>query len=797
MISFSCPNCAHKLSVKDESAGRRGKCPKCQTIVAVPSDSALAGAGVAAPATNHGFEPTVNLAANAPSPASLASGANADAASTAESGLGRLGAYQLLRVLGEGGMGKVYEALHSSLEKRVALKVLPPDKLRTKDAVARFQREMKAVGKLVHPNIVGAHDAGEVDGTYFLVMEYVQGSDLSQIVKQLGRLPVADACELIRQAAVGLQEAHEHGMVHRDIKPSNLMLTRPARKRDLPVLKILDLGLALIASEQTQPARELTSTGQVMGTVDYMAPEQGGDSHLVDIRADIYALGATLYKLLAGSAPFDGPNYDSIVKKLRALALTPPRPIRELRPEVPEALAAVLHRMLAKEPGERLATPDELAEALAPFCRGCDLRALLARVTGEAAEAPGSQSAIPTGPHLSASQTPTDPTMPAVSATSAADPSPPPPRRQSRVKRIAAGLAGALLLLGVIVSVRNKEGQEVARIAVPDGHSVEVQAGTPDKNRQPDASVAPPPAIAPFDAAQAKKHQEAWARHLGVPVEYTNSIGMKFVLIPPGEFLMGGTATEIEETLRAVDTYWQELIRCEAPQHKVTLTQPIYLGIHEVTNVQYGNVMGKNSFPPDKAHHPVVWVTWNDAAEFCTKLSGKEQLKPVYFRNGETVRMMSGDGYRLPTEAQWEFACRAGTTTRFWTGDREESLAQAGWFGLGQIDRSHAVGELKANPLGLYDIHGNVWEWVQDSWDPAYYRQLQENPTPDPSGPPSEGPERVLRGGDWCYGARYCRASTRRHFPQKSHYNIFGFRVALAVDAVKATARTSTPHPPS
>ncbi|MDB5338984.1 MAG: pknB 1, partial [Planctomycetaceae bacterium] len=139
-------------------------------------------------------------------------------------GPGRLGQYQLLKKLGEGGMGAVYKAMHTKLQKVVAIKVLPTDRMKNQDAVARFEREMVAVGRLTHSNIIGAHDAGEIDGTHFLVMEYVQGLDLAEIVKRLGTLSVADACEVVRQAAVGLQYAHSHGMVHRDIKPSNLML---------------------------------------------------------------------------------------------------------------------------------------------------------------------------------------------------------------------------------------------------------------------------------------------------------------------------------------------------------------------------------------------------------------------------------------------------------------------------------------------------------------------------------------------------------------------------------------------
>ncbi|MCX7422546.1 MAG: formylglycine-generating enzyme family protein [Planctomycetia bacterium] len=189
----------------------------------------------------------------------------------------------------------------------------------------------------------------------------------------------------------------------------------------------------------------------------------------------------------------------------------------------------------------------------------------------------------------------------------------------------------------------------------------------------------PPAAKAPFGAQQARAHQEAWAKHLGVPVEYENTIGMKFVLIPPGEFLMGSTPAEIEAALKIAggEKQWQECIKSEAPQHKVILTQPIYLGVHEVTQAEYEQVMKKNPshFAPlgagketvsglDTTSHPVEMVSWNDAAEFCAKLSKQEKLQPFYCRTGEAVTSLDGTGYRLPTEADWEFACRAGTTTK-------------------------------------------------------------------------------------------------------------------------------------
>ncbi len=253
---------------------------------------------------------------------------------------------------------------------------------------------------------------------------------------------------------------------------------------------------------------------------------------------------------------------------------------------------------------------------------------------------------------------------------------------------------------------------------------------------------------------------------------------MKFRLVPPGEFLMGSTQAEIEPILRGIsndDKHWQECIKSEAPRHVVILTQPRYLGQHEVTQAQYQALMGINpsnfaatgSHPPyvekvkglETSTHPVENVAWNDAAEFCTVLSQRERYAPCYRRSGETVEILDGTGYRLPTSAECEFACRAGTTTRFWFGDEVEQLHQAGWFEANANGRTHPVGELRANPFALSDITGNVWEWTQDRWSPTYYSQFVDKPAIDPRGPVSNDLQLVIRGGHCLDPPTSCRSS--------------------------------------
>ena len=359
-------------------------CPGCQaTIVTLDdaSDTVLARLrmppGDEALLTEPELRDALAAAVAMPAPMATAGEDSALAAGPMPDMPQTLGEYRLLEELGRGGMGRVYKALHTKLDRVVAVKVLSRGRVGDQQAVVRFEREMKAVGRLTHPNIVQAHDAREIDDTPVLVMDFVDGLDLAEIVRRSGPAPVPAACELIRQTALALQCAHEHGLVHRDVKPSNIMLARSGE------VKLLDLGLARFytqgAAGVSPPGagEEMTGTGQAMGTADYMAPEQASDSRTVDIRADLYSLGCTLYKLLSGRGPFSGPEHRGTLDKLNAHVHQQPPFIRRLVPDVPEGLAAILDRLLAKGPDDRFSTPAEVADALAPWCVGADLAALL------------------------------------------------------------------------------------------------------------------------------------------------------------------------------------------------------------------------------------------------------------------------------------------------------------------------------------------------------------------------------------------------------------------------------------
>jgi serine/threonine protein kinase len=267
--------------------------------------------------------------------------------------------YRVLRLLGTGGMGAVFKAEHRLMERVVALKVILGALVENATSLQRFQQEVKAAAKLAHPNIVTAYDADQAGDLHFLVMEFVEGMSLAQLLDKKGPLPVAHACEYVRQAALGLEHAFEKGMVHRDIKPHNLMLAPKNR------VKILDFGLARFVRERPTEGG-LTAAGSLMGTPDYIAPEQASDPRQADIRADIYSLGCTLYHLLTGRPPFA--TGTTIQKILAHMEETPPL-LADLRPGLPAELVAVVERMMAKDPAQRYQTPVEAARALVPFVK--------------------------------------------------------------------------------------------------------------------------------------------------------------------------------------------------------------------------------------------------------------------------------------------------------------------------------------------------------------------------------------------------------------------------------------------
>jgi eukaryotic-like serine/threonine-protein kinase len=361
-----------------------------------------------------------------------------------------IGKYKVLEKLGSGGMGTVYLCEHKLMRRRVAVKILPTAKAEDAAALERFYREARAVAALDHPNIVRAYDIDQDEKLHFLVMEHVDGSNLQEILKKTGPLDPIRAAHYIRQAALGLQHAHEAaGLVHRDIKPGNILVDRNG------IVKVLDMGLARFFHEEEDSITRKYDES-VLGTADYLAPEQAINSHEVDIRADIYSLGATLYFCLTGKTPF---NEGSIAQKLIWHQTRQPKSVKLVRPDVPDGIVAVVERAMAKDPNQRYMMPQAMAEALSPWTQtpippppASEMpqlsRAAMGFGPGEAGSGPasssgagsvasrktwlvagsGPSSVVPVPPILPAAPAP----APAATAPAADTPAPQPPTRENR-----------------------------------------------------------------------------------------------------------------------------------------------------------------------------------------------------------------------------------------------------------------------------------------------------------------------------------------------------------------------------
>ena len=425
-----------------------------------------------------------------------------------------LGNYLILDKLGQGGMGMVFKAQHRRMMRTVALKVLSPSVTKTKELVQRFQREVQAAARLSHPNIVAAFDADEARGTFFLVMEYVEGSDLASVVKKKGPLPVNDAVRCIVDAARGLEFAHKQGVIHRDIKPANLLLDTAG------VVRILDMGLARMEGDAGAGQAELTSTGAVMGTIDYMAPEQALSTRNADSRSDVYSLGITLWYLLVGRAAYGG---ESLMARMLAHRENPIPSLRAARGDVPAALDAVFQKMVAKTPSDRFQSMADVVAALEGCLRGDSSAVSISTATSEddrfqaflaemaLAEAglrPAARSknatatvaapTVTTDPTvaLGGSDIQTDPqTFASLSGTNRRKSGAPialPPWLADRRVQIGAAVAGGFLLLALMIAFwRNPRSVDPADVA-PDGQSLKVKVpSSPSDSGKLDWSLDP------------------------------------------------------------------------------------------------------------------------------------------------------------------------------------------------------------------------------------------------------------------------------------------------------------------
>jgi formylglycine-generating enzyme required for sulfatase activity/tRNA A-37 threonylcarbamoyl transferase component Bud32 len=635
--------------------------------------------------------------------------------------------YIIQDLLGEGGMGRVYKAHNTRLGRDEALKLIRGDKLKHPSARARFTLEMQALGKLKHPNVVTAFDAGPLGDLHFVSMELIDGIDLTRMVRDRGPMPFPFACECIRQACLGLQHAFELGMVHRDIKPSNILVTRDGKQ-----VKLVDLGLARINDPINQEgANRVTQEGFVIGTPDFLAPEQARNPAGVDIRADIYALGATLYFILTGRVPYDGAN---ATEKLMKHCTEPPPRLLQHRPDLPPQLEQLIHWCMAKRPEDRPQSPVQLAVTLQPFC-----------------------------------------------------PAPPPGTGVHRVSPPSG-------FLPPLVKDANSSSQ-VFKLPAQDNDSDPIRRRA--KGGFPWAFVLIGLGILGLAGILAYAGYLAMKPVPLPPVEsFTNTAEMKMVKIEGGTFEMGSPAKEPgrpEPKPRQPDD--------ESPVHTVTIRGPFLISATEVTVGQYLRVMNQNPAQSavvkrakDPGDHPVDFVSYEDAMEFCKKLGEKDAEK-------KAPHLRPGWAYRLPTEAEWEYCCRAGTNTPYHFGDKINNIPKLG--GEGQpggrflptgeekeLDLEGAnlvkdsaiedipgrVAQFQPNAWGLYDMHGNAAEWCLDWYRRGY---PGTEPRDNPTGP-ATGERRVVRGGSFRDPASACRSAARTALSPTEKRATIGFRIVYA-----------------
>jgi len=697
----------------------------------------------------------------------------------------QFGRYRILKKLGAGGMGTVYLAHDSEMDRPVALKVPQFDKRDQEEVIERFKREARIASRIRHPGICRIFDIGCIEGIHYLTMEFIEGTELASVVVDGKPWPAAKAIELTIRIAEALQALHQEGIVHRDLKPNNILL----QSNGQPVL--LDFGLARSVASQSQA---LASKSAAAGTPAYMAPEQwDGRADQIKAWTDVYALGIILFELLTGRRPFPGPSFVELFGQVT----TAPRPRpSEFAQDIPPHLDQLCVEVLARDPAHR---PVDMTQFIARLkqwereprtkqkhagvmtnCPTCDKRIRIPETPGhKRVVCPGCRKPLPLDPLPKAvpltrteALTPIEPTLEETMATANLAPSRPTVanRRSSfRPVVVVPVLIATVAVVAIIVWM----------LLPPGGAASSSDSLLASQSTQGAKPTRPTP---PKDKPNQPQPEPT----------FINSIGMRFSLIPAGKYQMGLSQADrarVEKENRDIGLKPEDdgiYLDWELPQHEVEITEPFYMGVYEVTQEEYETVMKKNPshFQSGKGggdkvkglntkRFPVDSISWNDATAFIDSLNQRPEEK-------QKDRL-----YRLPTEAEWEYACRGGKPGQLFHYGDKLTHAEANFettFPFASIDKRLALGRpvavddprYKPNAFGLYHMHGNVLEWCHDYFDGTYYsRSASQNP----QGPPTPTPSRVLRGGSWMNHGWLCRSAQRfRNSPGNSTTN-YGFRL--------------------
>ncbi|NLX26683.1 MAG: SUMF1/EgtB/PvdO family nonheme iron enzyme [Lentisphaerae bacterium] len=610
--------------------------------------------------------------------------------------------YADLVEIGRGGFAVVYKARDKRLLREIVVKRLHFEQAGMDEGIIRrrFEHEAHAIAALNHPNIVQVYDYDRDAEGHYIVMEYVSGGSLKDLLKQKGKLEVKEAIAIIKAVCGGLAFAHRKNLVHRDIKPANILLAGSSKSEVLNpkecIPKIADFGLARSGFE-TGMSMSLSMSGTGMGTPYFMPPEQREDAKNVNHTADIYAVGKTLYQLVTGEIP-DNVDPDLI--------------------PTPE-LAKIIFKCVKTRPEDRYFSMEELIQALDNL--GTTKHAKDTKIGHQQSEISHANACPTCG------------------------------RACSDTELFCGGcgekLSKACPECGVKNSIFRKYcngcGTDLEGFAAVAELDAQVKAlmGKQDwagvlaaANRLPKGVRVGTKGNALIKSINASKQQAQ---------QTLKEVNLK--RIEAGSFMMGSK-----------DGWYDN----EKPMHLVKISKPFYMGIYPVTQAQWLQVMGSNPSHFKGVDLPVETVSWYDAMEFCRKLTALER---------QAGRLPDGFEYTLPTEAQWEYACRAGTT-----GDYAGNLDAMAWYDSNSGSKTHPVGTKQPNAWGLYDMHGNVWEWCLD-----WYGNYASGIAMDPQGA-SSGSFRVARGGSWYHLASLCRSAFRLSHSPSFTLNILGFRVCLS-----------------
>jgi serine/threonine protein kinase/formylglycine-generating enzyme required for sulfatase activity len=704
-----------------------------------------------------------------------------------------MGKYQILEKIGAGGMGQVYKAFHSGTQRIVAIKVILGKGKIEPEVVKRFEREVKAAAKLVHSNIITVFDADQADGRIFMVMEYIKGDDLGELLRKKGQLSFSEVVDYILQAAKGLKYAHDQGVIHRDIKPGNILVDSRGN------VKIVDMGLAKLESKGDEGSISmLTASASVMGTVDFMSPEQGFSSKNVDARTDIYSLGATLFFILTRKVMFQG---DNAFEKLLAHREAPIPSISNSRVGISPDLEIIFNKMVAKKVEDRYSSMAEVISAFLKlemgnaenivgfedlatthFERGSypetmDIETLNTNVGKDLNKETDKQVGGYTVSYHSGFSLKTFSSL-AIAVTGiivlvllflifSMDPG---SNVKEEVKAQLAELvklkqeAEAIVKRGEMAKAKLEEemkakqedeakakkeqemkAKEEEKLILKQEEEAKAKQMELGKLKQEEEAKAKQIDLVKMELLKLKLEEEAKAKQLELlKLKQEEEIKAKFVaiekemvLIPDGTFKMGSPVSE-------KGRHPSEL------QHEVTISKAFYMGKFEVTQEQWQSLMGNNPSQVKGAKLPVTNVSWEECQEFIKELNEKTK-----------------GGYRLPTEAEWEYACRAGTMKAYSFGNNiiKSDANIAG-------SSTKVVGSYKPNAFGIYDMHGNVCEWCED-WIGVYSVGAVTNPKG-----PGTGTYRVLRGGDFSDLALPVRSSYRSYQSPNIRFGNVGFRLA-------------------